>query len=671
MVVPHEVPLGPRVFVNRLPDFGRMAAFWELRRPGAPRIGVCSGLPGVGKTAFVRRCVQGARDADAFPGGDLHVDFGPVDGERLSVSDALASCLNALGVAREVLPASLAERANQLRTITAHRPVLLVLEDVTDAAQVLPFVPNSQASAVLVTSSGRLSELIVDGAEPIPLEPLDGEDGAHLLRELVGPRAEAEPGAVAELVRQCAGLPVALKVVAARLVARPALSIASLAQRIAEDDGGLNAFTARGQEKVSAVFSAAYDALSAEAARLYRLLGLVPGPDLPLDVVASVVDRPRSVVAELVESLDDAGLLSVGSTGRLSLHPMVRRHAAHLARLRDPADEQDAALRRLVDHLLVKAAFADQAVLGAGRYRCTPAELTRAKSSPFTGPGAKAAALDWLDTERQALLAAQRLAAEQGRHTESWQLAEALTALYVTKRYLVDWTISSELGASSARHVGNSRAEARLRSFVSRAWTDLGRLDRAEDELITKALPIAEESADVRLRASVWELVGRFRDETAPEAAAEAYEHAIELFSSQDDARGVAFVTFFLGCSLHRSGRRDLAEETLRRSLPLIRAVPDTRMEGRCLTELGAVLFAAGRPDLAHRELTQAVALLTRGGYPYFEAQAHEKLLAIAEADGEVADARAALTRLAEIHLNLGSSRAADFRERLDRLTPA
>ncbi|WP_410608399.1 tetratricopeptide repeat protein [Amycolatopsis sp. lyj-109] len=666
MVVPHEVPLGPRVFVNRIPDFERMTEFWR-RRSGVARVGVCSGLPGVGKTAFVRRCVQQARDEGAFPGGDLHVDFGPVDGERLSVSDALASCLTSLGVAKEVLPASLAGRANQLRSMTADLPVLLVLEDVTDPAQVVPFLPNSQASAVLVTSSGRLGELIMDGAEPIPLQPLDGADGAHLLRELAGARVDAEPDAVAELVRQCAGLPVALKVVAARLVARPGLSVAALAQRIAEDDRGFSAFSTRGQEKLAAVFSTAYDALDADAAKLYRLLGLLPGADLAPDTAAAVLDRPAAAVADLVDSLDDAGLLNIGSTGRLSLHKMVRRHAAHLARLTDSPETHEAAKRRLVEHLLVKAAFADLAALGPGRYRCTPGELTRARRSPFTGADARRTALDWLDAERANLLAAQRIAADEGWHDESWQLAEALTALYVTRRYLVDWTVSSELGAASARQAGNAVAEARLRSFVSRAWSDLGRLDRAEEELITKALPIAEQSSDVRLRGSVWEMVGRLRDATAPGEAAEAYQRAIALFTSQEDERGVAFVTFFLGGSQRRNGDWARAEETLRAALPLIRAVPDTRMEGRCLVELGKTLRAAGRPGEARQEFAQSAEVLRQSGDQYYEAQAHEALLVIAEAAGDESAGRAALARMAEIHVRLKSPRAEELMERLAR----
>jgi tetratricopeptide (TPR) repeat protein len=667
MLVPHEVPLGPRVFVNRVPDFARMDEFWQ-RRDGSARVGVCSGLPGVGKTAFVRRCVQRVRDEGAFPGGDLYVDFGPVGEVRLSVADALASCLSSLGVAREALPPSAAARSGLLRSITADRPVLIVLEDATEAAQVEPFLPNSQASAVVVTSSGRLSELVVDGAKLIRLAPLDGEDGAQMLRELVGERAETETDAVADLVGLCAGLPVALKVAAACLIGRPALSIAELADRIAADERGLGAFPVSGQKTVAGVFSAAYDGLDADAAWLYRLMGIVPGQDLALDTAEALTDLPAAVVRRAQEALDDAGLLINGVADRLSLHPMVRRHAAHLAERVDSEADRTAALRRVVDHLLVPAAFADLAILGPGRYRVTPETVTAGRTSPFTGADPKGVALRWLNTERSNLLAVQGAAARHGWHEESWQLAEAMTALYVTQRYLVDWTVSSEIGASSAHQVGNVRAEARLRSFVSRAWTDLGDLDRAAQELLDRALPLAEDSSDVRLRASVWELVGRLRDATGADGAQEAYDRAIELFTSREDNRGVAFVTFFLGCSQHQHGDLDRAQATLRRALPQIRAVPDTRMEGRCRTELGSVLRHAGRLAEARREVSNAVTMLQDSGDLFYEAQAHEVAVEIASAEGDRTAERAALNRLVEIHQALGSDRESEFTTRLDRL---
>jgi tetratricopeptide (TPR) repeat protein len=615
--------------------------------------------------------VRHIRDTGAFPAGDLHVEFGALGDERLSVADGLALCLSALGVAKEVIPASTTARANLLRSITAQRPVLIVLDDVTDSSQVLPFLPNSQLSAVLAISSARLSELVLDGADVIELDPLDGDAGAHMLRELVGARVDAQSDAVAELVRQCAGLPVALKVAAARLRARPELSIDSLAAEIAENDRGLGVFSAHGQAKVAAVFSAAYSALGEEPARLYRLFGgVAPGQDLRMDDAAVLADMTTDVVRQAVDSLEEAGLLSVSVAGRLSLHPIVRRHAAHMADIHDPASEQSAALYRLLRFRLVKAAFADRAVLGPDRYRCTPDELTKGRTSPFDGEDAKNSAVAWLTTERANLLATQRAAAEHGWHEESWQLAEALTALYVTRRYLVDWTTSSELGAVSARLAGHPRAEARLRSFMSRAWTDRGELGRAEEELIDQALPMAEASGDIRLLASVWELIGRLRDEIAPEHAAEAYERAIDLFASKKDARGVAFATFFLGCSHHRRKRFDQADAILRRSLPRIRAVPDARMEGRCLAEIGSVSWQAGRSEQARRALDEAIEVLRRGDEPFYEARAQETLLEVVEANSDRPSLRSVLSRLVDLHRAIGSGREGEFRARRDQLPP-
>ncbi|MFI7123143.1 NB-ARC domain-containing protein [Amycolatopsis sp. NPDC049868] len=659
MVVPQEVPLGPRDFVNREADLARMDRFWGSRSSGVAQLGVCIGLPGVGKTAFIRRCVQRFRDARMFSGGDLHVEFATADGIAPSVADALASCLLALGVAKDVMPSTLAERANQLRSITAEKPVLIVLEDVTDAAQVLPFVPNGADSAVLVTSSAQMSDLLVEGAEAIRLAPLDDASGAHLLTTLVGARAEAEPEAVGRLVLLCSGLPVALKVAASRLLARPNLRVDAL---VAQIDSGLSGFAVGGRDKVSAVFAVAYEALEPVAARIYRLLGLYPGRDLTLDTLASLAGVGQETLSSVVEALIESGLLNEDSDNRLSLHAMVRRHAQQLAYSLDGADECEAAVRRVVTHLVTAAAFADLAVLGPGRYRVDPDALAVGRKSPFPDDDSKGKALAWLDRERGNLLAVQRAAADLGMHDESWRLAEALSALYVTRRYLVDWTESSDLGATSARLTGNARAEARLRSFASRAWTDLGDLGRAGEELVDRALPLAEEAGDTRLLASVWEMLGRFRDHVDPEGAAAAYQRAIVLFTQEFDTRGTAFTSFFFGCSHHRAGRLQEAEDILRTALAQIREVGDLRMLGRCLTELGNVLRAGGQVKGARLALDEAIRVLHNDDQPYYEAIAQESLLAVVKDDGL---SRSTLRTLADIHQRLGSGRADEFRERL------
>ncbi|UMP07032.1 NB-ARC domain-containing protein [Amycolatopsis sp. EV170708-02-1] len=661
MVVPQEVPLGPRDFVNREADLARMESFWASRSPGVAQLGVCTGLPGVGKTAFIRRCVQRFRDAKVFSGGDLHVEFASVDGIAPSVADALASCLLALGVAKDVMPSTAAGRANHLRSITARKPVLIVLEDVTDAAQVLPFVPNGADSAVWVTSSAQLSELLAEGAEAIRLEPLDDASGAHLVISLVGARAEAEPEAVDRLVQLCSGLPVALKVAASRLLARPGLRVGDLVEEI---EGGRSGFAVGGKDKVSAVFAVAYDALDSVSARIYRLLGMFAARDLTLDTLARLVDVRGDALNTAVETLIESGLLNEDSGNRFSLHAMVRRHARQLALTEDGAEECEAAVRRVVIHLLATAAFADLAVLGPRRYRVDPGTVTGRSKSPFLGDAAKEAALAWLDRERANLLAVQRAAADLEMHEESWRLAEALSALYVTRRYLVDWTESSDLGATSARIAGNVRAEARLRSFVSRAWTDLGDLGRAREEL-DRAVTLAEETTDTRLIASVWEMLGRYRDHTDPDNAAEAYRRAIALFSQESDSRGVAFTSFFLGSSQRQAGLDEHAEDILRNALEQIREVGDARMLGRCLTELGNVLRARGRTEEAYQVLDEAIETLGRDGQPYYEAIARESLLPLLEADGD--RRRSCLRALVDVHQRLGSGRADEFSELLRR----
>lgn len=667
MMVPREVPLGPRVFVNRQPDFAWMSGFGA----GGPRVRVCAGLPGVGKTAFVRRCVEQARAAGSFADGDLYIDFGPVHAERVSVADALAACLAALGVAADMIPASPAERANRLRTLTAHRSVLIVLENVTDAAQVSPFIPISSASAVLVTSNSRLSDLVTDGAEARRLEPLDAAASAHMITELVGARARQEPEAVAELVRQCAGLPVALHVAASGLVGRPSRSIESLVAAIDADETATAPFTRAGWEAVAAVFSHAYAGLDDDAARLYRLLGLYPGSDLASDTVGALIARNPATTDAAIGALIEAGLLEEDSAQRLSLHTLVRRHAAQLTERLDSEQVHQAALRGVVEHLMVTAAFADLAILGTKRYRCTPVSVVEGYRSPFTGINARSRALDWLDRERMNLLAAQRTAAEQGWHEWAWQLAEALTAIYVTRRYYVDWTVSSQLGADSARAVGNRRAEARLRSFVSRAWIELEQPERAREELIVRALPLGEAAGDGRLLASVWEFIGRYRDATDPPSAAAAYERSLTLFGDENDSRGIAFVTFFLAQAQCRGGDLEEAERTMGTALTLIRtlAEPDARMAGRCLTELGRIRDAREDHQRAREMFTEAIEVLAGSGDAFYEATAHEQLVHLAERDRDGETMRVSLRRMLWIHRELGSDRVAELTERLGRLT--
>ncbi|MFC5103037.1 hypothetical protein [Kibdelosporangium philippinense] len=603
----------------------------------------------------------------AFPGGHLYVDYANLRGPSNdpAVEDAVAGCLRGLGVADEVMPSTLAERTNLYRTKTATRPVLVVLDDVTEPAQVLPLVPNSAGSAVLVTSTDRLAELALDDAQPIPLQPLSEQSSVHMLTVLCGEtRVSAEPEAARQLAVLCAGLPIALRVAVARLIARSRLTIADLCGEIMQ---GLHAFSIKGEAKVSGVFAAAYQALSPAVALMYRRLGAAPFVRFSVDAAAAAADVSVEVADELIERLVDSAFV-VAESGRFRMHDLVRKHAEETARAEETESELEAIQHRAVRYILVTAAFADRALMGEGRLRCTDhAVLLAGGTDSFDDP---TKALEWLDAERVNLLEAMRIASERGWHDEVWQLAEAATALYVNRRYLADWIEATKLGVAAARHVGRSDVDARLTSFCSRAYLDLGDREQAKQAL-DHALPVAERLGRKRLIASILELIGRFNDPVDKAGAVEAYQRAISLFAEEEDNRGVAFVTYFLGCTLDSMGQSQQSLVVLRDALELIRRVPNARMAGRTMTAIAVAETNLGDLPAAAETVAQAIQTLSEGGYSHYEAQAQLVKADIAKASGDRGAEADAVGRALEIHVAAGSPQVQSLSERLVELTDA
>ncbi|WP_243788001.1 NB-ARC domain-containing protein [Saccharopolyspora gloriosae] len=620
------------------------------------KIVMLTGLPGVGKSATARHV---AGELGAYPGGELFVDFAKLRGpDGAAVSDALADCLRSLGVQDKVMPSTLAGRAGLYQTWTSESPVLVLLDDVAEPAEVAPFVPKAPGSSVLVTSNRRLSELLLDEASVVEIAPLGDAAGSELMQAMCGVRrAEQEPAAMRELAGLCGGFPEMLRIMAAALREHPSLRVAELVEENHADGSQL-----------TSPFNVAYRMLPAEPAGLYRRLGLLPVGEFDLELVRAVADAPARARRELVALLDAHFVVDDGN-GRYRMHDLVRAHARACAERQDSAESRADAVRRIVRHCLHRAAFADLAMLGPGRLRITDhAELLAGQEQPFTGERAKQDATSWMDTERATLAAVLRSAVDGGLHREAWQLAEAMTALYVNRRYLLEWVAATDLGVRAAELDESPDAVARLRSFVSRAFTDLGELDRARAEL-DAALPVAQRLGRPRLLASVWELVGRYGDATGDGArATEAYGQALELFTAAEDLRGRAFVTYFLGCSQDADGGSRQALETLREALRLIREVPDERMAGRALTGIGAAHARLGEHHAATEALHEAISVLTAGEDHYYAAQAREKLAEVAAASGDVALQRENLRGALAVYESLGSPRVARVRAELAQL---
>lgn len=684
---PHQIPPVTRLFENRrteLADLDTWLAGGPDPHPAdAPATGppepepapiyVLHGPPGIGKSTLLKRWAARAAAPGRFPGGEFWVDFRALREQSAGgadVAEALAQCLRATGVDDTYLPGTLHELANAFRTRTAGNGVLLLLDEVSEPAQVRALLPNSPGSAVAIAGRSRLGELVTfDGASAYGLGPLDDMHALALLERLLGKsgRLAREPDAGALIIKACAGLPVAIQIAAARLAkSRPGQLVIELAderRRLA----ALSASPTQGDRTVSAVFSVAYSGLTAEGARLYRLLGLFPGQSVGIGTAVCVAGVDPQTADDLLDALEDSALLEWDEEdGRYRFHDLVRLHALERAMDEESEQERDAVLERCVDYYVTGAAFADLAVMG-DRLRIGGEAARRPHAyDPFDGTDRRRAALAWLAAERTEALAVLRAAAEHGGMPHQvWQLAESLTALYLNHRHLGDWRVSCELGAEAAAADGEPAAEARLRALLSRPLLDLGEDARAREEL-DLALARAEESDHTLLRASVCEFDGRYWDRHDPQRALASYRRSLALNEEvPDNARGSAIARHFLGCALDATGERESALTELLGALEEFRALGDTRMAGRALSALGRVRQALGENEAAREAYEEAVGLLRENQSTHYEAQTLEAWAALDERQSEPEAAHQRLLRALEIYEAGGSPRAAQLRERL------
>ncbi len=684
MVVAGAAPLLQR-FVNRDVDVAALIERLtsDVHSHERVRVVALNGLPGVGKTALAIEVAK--RTENRFPGGQLYLDFKagvasgkrgePGEAELLPLVDALTGCLDRLGVAAETRPSSVLGLVRLFREKTADRPVLMILENVTTRAQIEQLLPAAPGSSVLVTGTARMTELRLSGGVPYRLEPVSTVRGMHMLAQMCRRRRLAGAHGVGELVTACGGLPLTLRVSAARLEIRPSLQPADIASEIADRRQGLEVFDLFGENPLQAELHGVYADLKTDSRRLYRVIGALRSVEFSDELLAASARMGLRAVRSALDELHEAGLVETLDDDRYAMHDLVWRHAAAAAKDHDRGTERVEALRLMVEFLLVRAAFADRAMLKPERYRCTSHdELLADRDDPFRlGGGTQARS--WMDRERWTLLLALQTAVEHGWNRQAWQLAEAMSALYLQQRYYVSWTESARLGAQAAMIDGRPDAAARLRSFSSRAWLELGEPERANTEL-TASLALYRDARlrDRRLLASIRELVGRYQDHVGDHVAAQQeYREAVDLFRAEHDARGVAFVLLFFGQSLHAGKQPEQAREMLVNAIKRIHEdVGDGRMEGRARTSLAVVTAELASFAAALPVLTEAIHLLSEGGHAYHELNA--QVIRADWAEGPLHDAalrQESLARALALDTRLGGARRAELIARLEHDHPA
>jgi tetratricopeptide (TPR) repeat protein len=633
-VVPRQLPAAPSHFTgreNELADLDR-AVCGDDSTAAAPSVVVVTGPGGVGKTALALHWLY-AR-AERFPDGQLYADLSAyrADGPT-EIGALLGSLLRAMRVPVAEIPFAVEDRAALFRSVTTQLAVGMLLDDVITAGQVRALLPASSRSVVLVTSRRRLTGLAATGARVVVLAPLLPPAAVDMLTKTVGiDRINAEPHAAWELAALCCGVPIALRVMAARLVTRPRLRLAQAVHDLTDERHRLMAMSLADDEiSVEACLDLSYRELSPEAAQLYRRLALHPGAEFSSCVTAAAVGLPVEQTVKLLDTLVEASMVVETGDDRYRFHDLLRLHARHRAHADDPEPERQAAVLAMVRWYLDESKLAD-AVITPLRWRLDGQRQWRTNHPAYENA---TQALDWLARELPNLLAAQRVAFEHGWDTLAWELCDALWGLFLYRGYYREWHAAGQLGVRAAGRVGNRAAESRLRAQVAASYMRLGLYGEAEP-WCWSAWKRAIDAKDWRCQATALESLGSVAHSLGRlDKAIDYYRRSLAINEEHHQVRGVGMLLCYLGYALSDQGDYADAARSFHRSAQLSESIGDHNSRALALAGIGTTYAKQGRFDLAIAELTSGLSLLSVTTAPSLLVDVLEK---IGEASRKVSD---------------------------------
>lgn len=660
--IPRMVPKPPRFFTSRGNETDAFHA--ALAEPGTgPVLVVVSGVGGVGKSTLVSQWLDAHQDR--YPDGSLYADLGAFSAvEPTSVSAVLEGFLRALGMAVEQIPSDPAQLHALYQELTAGQRLLVFLDDAFSAAQVRTLVPESEHALVVVTSRHRLTGLSLQGARFLEIPALETATSLRLLRNVVGDRRiEEEPEAAERLAELCAGLPVALVVVGARLAAHSRWSLRRVAADLEDERRRLSSLALQDDLSVHAVFDVSYCKLTDDQAAVYRIMADHPGPVFGPNAAAAAVERSLPNTSDLLETLVDASLLTEIDEDRFRFHDLLRLHARERAAADMTTPEREAALRRVIEWYL-DCAFAADVLITPGRWYLSDREPVA--QQPFDDvPGA----LEWLEGERANLLLAQRQAWERSWPDLVWQFGEAMWSLFVYRKHYRDWLESTELAVRAAEVVGDLRAESRLRGQHGHAYLNLHRFDEGQQQL-ELAMHAAERSEDLASQATATSRLGILAKQRGRlSEALDLFRRALEIDRRLDEYRGAALRLRRIGETLAEMQRHDEAVAELERAARLMTELPDAGGAARVLTFLGETYAAAGRPRDAVVSLQRALGAMREIGSDFYTAELLAALGTAHERAGDLDQAKACLWQAFELYERTGGPHADALRTRLDQLS--
>jgi tetratricopeptide (TPR) repeat protein/transcriptional regulator with XRE-family HTH domain len=663
--LPRQLPVAMPSFVGRR---SQLAALSELvdGLDGTAVVVVICGTAGVGKTALAVHF--GHQAAALFPGGQLYVNlagFSP-SGSPLTPGHAVRGFLDALGIRPEQVPAGRDRQAALYRSLLAGRRMLVVLDNAADEQQVRPLLAGSPGCLTVVTSRRQLTGLAAaEGAMLITLDCLPRDEALQLLAARLGAlRVTAEPEAAADLVRLCGGLPLALGIVAARGAVRPGFSLAELAAELRRAGTRLDALdTGDPGASIRPVFSWSCQALSQPTARMFRLLGLHPGPAVSVAAAASLAGLDRPAARVLLDELTRASLLTEHRPGRYALHDLLRAYAAELAgAATDDDGEQPAAAGRLLDHYL-HTAHAAALVLG-------PAVSPLALAAPAVGTQLEQIADDqqamaWFAAEHRVLLAMVSHAAASGSDSHAWQIPWALQNYLDRQGHWDDLAATQLTALAAAERLGDKAAQAHVHRNIGHARFWRGYHDEAYAHL-SQALQLYQQLGDsVSQGRSHLDLelvlsdLGRFR-----EGLSHARQ-ALQLFEEAGQPILEPFALNAIGWVSAHLGDHAGALHACQRALELARQAGNSILESNISDSLGYTRHQLGQHTQAVTCYQNAVRIRQETGQRYHLAVSLSGLGDVYHSSGDLDAAQSAWQQALAILDDLGHHDATQLRAKL------
>ena len=657
---PRQLPAAVAPFTGRAAELATLTRILARQvkgdGPGTVVISAIGGTAGVGKTALAIHFAHQA--AARFPDGQLYANlrgFGP-GGTPAAPAEAIGTFLEALGVPADRIPPSLDGQTGLYRGLLASRRMLIVLDNAHDEQQVRPLLPASPGSLVVVTSRRQLAGLAAaDGAGLLTLDVLTDDEARQMLAARIGvTRAAAELSAIAEIASLCAGLPLALAMAAARAAARPRFPLAALAAELRDASDRLEVLDADDpMTSIRAVFSWSYDQLTADAARMFRLLGLHPGPDISLPAAASLTGIAPDLARRLLAELVHAHLIAEHAPGRYTFHDLLRAYARDQARGYDSEAGRRQGTGRMLDHYLHTGQAAAQL------FSTALEPITLAPPRPGVTPeqiADKQQAVAWYQAELQVLLAIAGLAGQAGFDIHAWQIP-FLIAPFLDHRG--PWQEEVALlrdAVTAATRLGDIRGQAICCRRLAHAHGMLGEHEQAEAHLMQslslypqagdrvgearvhgslgwlkesqghlteslrhdeQALHLLQAAGHQNVQAAMLNNIGYLWARLGDYEQALAFcQQALDLARELGDRQAEAHTWDSLGYAEHQLGNQAQAAGCYLRSLSLFRELGNRINEGEILAHLGDAHQAAGDLRQARAAWEQALAILDELGCP-------------------------------------------------------